>query len=126
MRTISAWSPPVRGSPTGCATTSGATRAIAPTKRSTSKATAGASTSGWAGWPSPSDEEEHRAPLWILLLRSVHDRDRPVGPLSRGPGDRHAAVHGAAGRVRHRDPQRRSTVRAALGPVGTEEDSAAG
>ncbi len=124
MRTISARSPRVRGSPTGCATTSGATRAIAPTRRSTSRATAGASTSGCARCRSR--EEEHRAPLRILVLRSVHDRDRLVGPLSRDAGDRHAAVHGAAGRVRDRDPQRRSAVRAALGPVGTEEDAAAG
>src|SRR6266545_5296605 len=71
-------------------------------------------------------EEEHPAPLRVLLLRSVHDRDRLVGPLSRDEGDRHAAVHGAASRVRARDPLRRTAFRAALGPVGTEEDAAAG
>src|SRR4029453_7684616 len=31
-------------------------------------------------------EEEHPAPLRVLLLQSVHDRDRGVGPLSRDAG----------------------------------------
>src|SRR5262245_62080257 len=53
MRIISARSPPGHGSPPGCATTSGATKAIAPTRRSTPRATAGASISGCAcGSPS--------------------------------------------------------------------------
>src|SRR5262245_56653965 len=44
MRTISAQSPRVHGSPSGCATTSGAMKVIAPTRRSIPRATAGAST----------------------------------------------------------------------------------
>src|SRR6185295_16347809 len=97
-RTIGAPSPRERGSSTSCAITPGAS---APTGRSTSWATAGASARRYG-------EEEHPAPVRVLRLRSVHARDRRVGPLSRDEGDRHAAVHGAAGRVRDRDPQLRS------------------
>src|SRR2546426_412317 len=52
MRTISVTSPRVHGSPTSCATTPGAS---APTGRSTSRATAGASASRYAMCPSPGD-----------------------------------------------------------------------
>src|SRR2546425_9475 len=52
MRTISVPSPRVHGSPTSCATTPGAS---APTGRSTSRATAGASASRYARCPSPGD-----------------------------------------------------------------------
>src|SRR5438046_3598071 len=52
MRTISVRSPRVHGSPTSCATTPGAS---APTGRSTSRATAGASASRYARCPSPGD-----------------------------------------------------------------------
>src|SRR5436190_2068377 len=52
MRTISVRSPQVHGSPTSCATTPGAS---APTGRSTSRATAGASASRYARCPSPGD-----------------------------------------------------------------------
>src|SRR5207245_7471573 len=121
---------PVHGSQTGWATTPGAigpTRRIAPTRRSTPRVTAGASTSSCARRRGRDEthDEEHPAPLRVLLLRSVHDRDRLVGPLSRDPGDRHAAVHGAASRVRAGDPLRRIAFRVAVGPVGTEEDAAA-
>src|SRR5437867_9519324 len=51
MRTISVRSPRVRGSPTSCATTPGAS---GPTGRSTSRATAGASASRYARCRSPS------------------------------------------------------------------------
>src|SRR2546430_841075 len=52
MRTISVPSPRVHGSPTSCATTPGAS---APTGRSTSRATAGASASRYARCPNPGD-----------------------------------------------------------------------
>src|SRR5262245_53571872 len=54
MRTISARSPRVHGSHTGCATTSGATKVTAPTRRSISRAIAGASTSGCVRCRNPS------------------------------------------------------------------------
>src|SRR5207249_3154891 len=65
-RTISTRSPPVHGSQTGCATTPGAigpTRRIAPTRRSTPRVTAGASTSSCARCHGRDETHEEDIPL---------------------------------------------------------------
>src|SRR5438093_10524545 len=75
MRTISVPSPRVRGSPTSCATTPGAS---GPTGRSTSRATAGASASRYARCRSPSRAggPARNDPMRLPeALRSLRHRD---------------------------------------------------
>src|SRR5262245_66068769 len=127
MRTTSRRLPRGPGSPTSRTTNRGA---FARTRRSTSKAIGGASSRARAKCRGTSRgggrEQERPAPLRLLVLRSVHDRDPRVGSLSGDAGDHHATVHGAAGRLRDRDPVRRSTIGALVGPLGKKEDADAG